>query len=112
MITLFAVHGNAVDGNAVDPDTGLIIDEHWELVRAHCSACHSTRLVTQNRGDRDSWLSMIRWMQDSQGLWPFDPVTEAGILDYLAANYAPLETGRRPPLDATLMPPNPWKESP
>ncbi len=96
--------------DSIDPASGLVMDEHWELVRAHCSVCHSIRLVTQNRADRDTWLAWIRWMQDSQGLWEFDPVTEAGILDYLATHYAPVAVGRRPPLDPALLPPNPWAE--
>jgi hypothetical protein len=88
---------------SVDPKSGLVIAEQWELVRAHCGACHSTRLVTQNRGDRESWLAMIRWMQDSQGLWQFDAATESAILDYLASNYAAA-------LDAALLPPNPYDD--
>jgi hypothetical protein len=92
----------------LDPDSGLAIDEHWELVKAHCSACHSPRLVTQNRGNRQTWLAMIRWMQDSQGLWAFDPVTESAILDYLEKNYAPSAAYRRAPISQPLMPANPY----
>ena len=88
-----------------DPATGLVIDDHWELVRAHCIACHSTQLVTQNRGSRETWLALIRWMQDSQGLWAFDATTETAILDYLEKNYAPLPASRRMALPPELMPP-------
>ena len=90
-----------------DPATGLVIDDHWELVRAHCIACHSTQLVTQNRGSRETWLALIRWMQDSQGLWPFNEETERILLDYLETNYGPAAAARRQPLPASLMPPNP-----
>jgi len=41
---------------------------------------------------------MIRWMQAKQGLWDLGP-NEPVILDYLAANYAPEEIGRRANLD-------------
>lgn len=92
-----------------DPQSGLIIDENWEVVKAHCGACHSTQLVTQNRGDRETWLSLIRWMQETQGLWSFDPATEDQILAYLSRNYPPLSVGRRPPLDPALMPPSPYE---
>ena len=95
---------------SVDPESGLIVGENWQLVRAHCGACHSTRLISQNAGDRDTWLSLIRWMQDSQGLWAFDPATESAILDYLALNYAPPAAGRRPALDPALLPPNPYDD--
>ncbi|MFT6778334.1 MAG: hypothetical protein ACJAV1_002273 [Paraglaciecola sp.] len=50
------------------PITGLVIGEHYEIVRAHCTACHSTKLVTQNRMIHENWLTTIRWMQKSQGL--------------------------------------------
>lgn len=94
---------------SIDPASGLIIDEGWELVRGTCAACHSASLVTQNRGDRETWEGMIRWMQESQGLWPLDPQTEAAILDYLAKNYAPVGSSRRAPLPSELMPANPYE---
>ena len=92
----------------IDVTSGLVIDEHWELVKAHCSACHSPQLVTQNRGSRQNWLEMIRWMQETQGLWQFDAVTEGAILDYLEKNYAPSASHRRAPLPKALMPQNPY----
>ena len=90
-----------------DSATGLEIAPGWELVRAHCGGCHSHKLVTAQRADRQTWLDMIRWMQDTQNLWTFDPVTESGILDYLAQNYPPQPNRRRAPIPASLMPPKP-----
>ncbi len=78
-----------------------------ELVRGHCSGCHSERLITQNRGTRDDWLRTIRWMQRTQNLWPLEPTVEKTILDYLATNYPPGRASRRPPLHPSLMPPGP-----
>ena len=86
-------------------ETGLIHDDGWELVFAHCSACHSLQLVTSNRGDRETWLRLIRWMQDTQNLWQIEASTEAGILDYLARNYGDLEPVRRAQLPPHLLPP-------
>ena len=74
------------------------------LVRAHCSSCHSERLVTQNRGTRDDWLRTIRWMQETQNLWAIPPDAEKAILDYLATHYPPGRAARRPPLHPSLMP--------
>ncbi len=91
-----------------DPDSGLIVDEHWQLVKTHCSACHSPKLVTQNRGNRQNWLEMIRWMQETQGLWQFDAATETAILDYLENNYAPQAASRRARIIRSLMPVNPY----
>ena len=88
-----------------DATTGLEIAPGWELVRAHCGGCHSHKLVTAQRADRQTWLDMIRWMQETQNLWAFDPATEAGILDYLSENYPPQPNRRRAPIPASLMPP-------
>jgi hypothetical protein len=84
--------------------TGLVEADGWELVYAHCSACHSLDLVVSQRGDRRTWLRLIRWMQDTQNLWEFSPQTEQRILEYLAANYPPGNSYRRAPLPPELMP--------
>ena len=86
------------------PDATLVRDEGWELVFAHCSACHSLRLVTSNRGDRDTWLRLIRWMQATQNLWQIEPNSEARLLDYLERNYGPQEAVRRAQLPAHRLP--------
>ena len=80
-----------------DPASGLVIDRGFEQVRAQCVACHSLMLVSQNRADREGWLQMIRWMQETQGLWPLGD-DEPVILDYLAKHYGPVPSGRRKPL--------------
>lgn len=87
-----------------DAATGLAIADDWQLVRAHCGACHSYRLVTANRGDRSYWLDTLRWMQRTQNLWPIPPEQEIKLLDYLATNYSESEWGRRPPLSPALLP--------
>ncbi|MBE1301066.1 MAG: hypothetical protein GJ680_14290 [Alteromonadaceae bacterium] len=78
-------------------------DQNVNLVRAHCTACHSESLITQNRLSREAWLETIRWMQKSQGLWPLG-AHEEPILDYLETHFSPKEQGRRPPIPAHLMP--------
>lgn len=83
--------------NGIHLATGLKIAEGWEVVRSTCTACHSAALVTQNRATYDGWKDMIRWMQETQGLWDLGD-TENDILAYLAENYAPEESGRRPNL--------------
>lgn len=91
-----------------DADTGLVKAEGWETVRNNCVACHSASLVTQNSGSRNHWENLIRWMQDTQGLWELQAETEETILDYLAEYYGPKEDSRRPALPRTLMPDNPY----
>ena len=99
-------HGTLAQGldqNRVDSSTGLKIAPGWELVKANCTFCHSASFITTQRGDRDTWLAMIRWMQNTQGLWPFDPATEKNLLDYLAGQYPPA-AGRRNNLPPALLP--------
>ena len=88
----------------VDKETGLINGTGLNQVKAHCTACHSAKLVSQNRMTRSGWLETIRWMQKTQGLWPLGSSEEA-ILNYLEKNYSPLETGRRRALSSGLRPP-------
>jgi hypothetical protein len=93
---------------SIDPATGFKMTGDWQLVRGHCTGCHSSKLITQQRGTAQQWLTMIRWMQAKQNLWQFDPDTESRIIAYLAENYPPDDARRRPALPADLMPPNPY----
>ena len=102
---LFAVASPALSAQElIDEQTGLVKDAGWELVRAHCGGCHSHKIVTSQKADRQTWLDIIRWMQATQNLWQFDPATETGILDYLARNYPPQPNRRRAPIPPSLMP--------
>ena len=78
--------------------TGLVYADHFEIVRATCTACHSGKLVTQNRASRAGWQQMIHWMQETQGLWDLGK-NEPLILDYLEKHYAPRNIGRRAALE-------------
>ncbi len=69
-----------------DPATGFIIDEHWQLVASQCTVCHSARLVTQNRMNRNGWQATIKWMQKKHNLWSLEE-NESLILDYLEKHY-------------------------
>ena len=93
---------------SLDPVTGLKMSANWEIVRAHCTGCHSARLITQQRGSAEQWLVMIRWMQEKQNLWQFEPDTENIIIAYLAENYPPSDAQRRTAIPPDLMPPNPY----
>jgi hypothetical protein len=88
----------------LDEKSGLALAPGFEVVSVQCTVCHSARLITQNRASREGWQDMIRWMQETQGLWPLGE-QEGLVLDYLAANYGTLSVGRRRPLPPELMPP-------
>ena len=82
----------------IDPATGFVIADGFELVRANCTGCHSSKLVTQYRATREVWLEKIHWMQRTQNLWDLGE-SEPKILDYLARHYAPNDRyERRQPL--------------
>ncbi len=87
-----------------DTETGLKIAPGWDTVKTNCTVCHSAQFITWQRGDRETWLSMIRWMQKTQGLWQLTPATENTILDYLATNYPPGKASRRKNLPPGAMP--------
>ncbi|MFT5166742.1 MAG: hypothetical protein ACI8P3_001974 [Saprospiraceae bacterium] len=80
--------------NGIHVQTGLIYATGFDQVRAHCTVCHSAKLVTQNRATKEGWEQMIQWMQATQGLWDLG-ANQDRIIDYLATNYAPEQKGRR-----------------
>ena len=82
------------DTTKYDKTTGLVVSEGLNLVITHCTACHSSKLITQFHTDRQGWLEKIRWMQQKQKLWDLGEA-EPKILDYLAKNYPPTEKVNR-----------------
>ncbi len=88
---------NAPIQNGIHQATGFIADKGLPIVISTCTACHSAKLVTQNRASKEGWKDMIRWMQKTQNLWDLGEQEEI-ILNYLAKNYGPEKTGRRKPL--------------
>ena len=105
---LLAMSATAIADDRVatelDPATGLVVAPGWLHVRAHCGGCHSHALVTAQRGDRATWLRIIRWMQETQNFWTLEPAVEAEMLDYLADAYKPAPPRRRAPLPDALLP--------
>ena len=65
----------------------------------NCTNCHSSKLVIQNRMDKERWVATIRWMQETQNLWDLGE-NEAIIVDYLVENYPLEKMGRRKNLSA------------
>ncbi len=77
------------DSNVVeyDSNTGFVIAPGYKIVTAHCIACHSARLVTQQGQSRSGWKEIIEWMQEEQGLWPIPQDQLEIILIYLSTHY-------------------------
>jgi len=86
------------DTAKLDKETGLVVDENLYMVKAQCTGCHSTKLISANHFSRDGWKQKIRWMQANHNLWDLGE-TEKQVLDYLEKNYAPQQmVSRRTPL--------------
>ncbi|TLU99582.1 hypothetical protein FEN17_19210 [Dyadobacter luticola] len=86
------------DTTKKDPETGMIVDGNFNMVKAQCTSCHSSKLIIANRFTRDGWKQKIRWMQANHNLWDLGE-TEKQVLDYLEKNYSPTAgIARRAPL--------------
>lgn len=83
-----------VGADSIDVVSGFIAKGNFQVVKRHCMACHSSKLVLQNRATREGWEEMIHWMQATQKLWDLGE-DEPLILDYLATYYGPQKKGRR-----------------
>jgi malonyl CoA-acyl carrier protein transacylase len=80
--------------NGIHVRTGLVDAVGLMTVVNNCTNCHSAKLVTQNRMNKERWVSTIRWMQETQNLWDLGPNEEV-IVNYLVTNYPPSKKGRR-----------------
>jgi hypothetical protein len=58
-----------------------------EEVYYACNACHSIRLVTQQRLSRQRWDELLDWMVAKQGMAELAADDRAVVLDYLATYY-------------------------
>lgn len=89
-----------------DSKTNLVIANGFEETRANCTVCHSAKVITASKLSRDAWTETIRWMQDTQNLWPLGE-NKSVIIDYLQTYYGQDSQRviiRRGNLTANLMP--------
>ncbi len=80
--------------NGIHVRTGLKEGVGMMETIQNCTACHSAKLIMQNRMDKERWTASIRWMQKTQNLWDLG-ANEDIIINYLVANYPPGKKGRR-----------------
>jgi len=90
------------DTARIDAESGMINDPNLMMVKAQCTACHSSKLILQHRFTRAGWVERIRWMQKYHKLWDLGE-SEKVVLDYLEKHYGPenaasIGTFRRQPL--------------
>ncbi|MBN8823830.1 MULTISPECIES: hypothetical protein [unclassified Spirosoma] len=91
-----------LDTLKIDAESGLVADANLMMVKAQCTACHSSKLILQHRFTRAGWQERIRWMQKYHKLWDLGE-SEKVVLDYLEKYYGPSSmeskaTFRRAPL--------------
>jgi hypothetical protein len=96
---IVSIHKVLIDSTVkLDTTVSLIKDTGYEMVEAHCTGCHSNKLITNFKADKDGWKERIRWMQKTQKLWDLGEA-EPIVLAYLAKNYGPVKKqSRREPL--------------
>ena len=103
---------DAQPGEAADANTAVAMElvqaPGFGLVLTYCVTCHGPRQFLQQRGDRATWLGLIRWMQRDHGMQPLPDGVEDPLVDYLAKHYGPEYAGRRKHLRPDLLPPNPY----
>ncbi len=58
-------------------------------VLGYCGSCHSMKLVTQQGLSRSTWVDVLEYMVDEQGMSEIDPQDELLVLDYLEEFYGP-----------------------
>jgi mono/diheme cytochrome c family protein len=60
-----------------------------------CGACHSLKLVSQQRLPRWRWEELLVVMKEKHGMPELDAADRAAILDYLSAQLGPPPRRRR-----------------
>jgi cytochrome c len=83
-LLLLAIPGSRA---AEDDLGGLPPGPGQEEVFYVCNACHSIRLVTQQRLDRARWDKLLVWMVEEQGMPAFEPGDRDRVLDYLDRHF-------------------------
>ena len=67
-------------------------------VEAYCGACHSLRLVTQQRLKHSDWEDVLVTMVKEHGMSELPPEDNTAVLGYLTKHYGPDTPASRPPL--------------
>lgn len=71
-----------------DPDFALLPEgPAKEDIYYSCSACHSVKLVAQQRLSRKRWDETLDWMVEEGGMAELDAEERAPLLDYLTAHF-------------------------
>ena len=93
-VTITAICGGALSFVGFYPDfevraDGLPPGTGRDLVISTCSACHSIRLVAQQRLSREVWDETLDWMVSEQGMPRLGTRDRQLILRYLSTHLNP-----------------------
>ncbi len=91
-------------GRAAEDYEALPAGPDRDAVYFNCSACHSIRMVTQQRLNRERWDELMDWMVEESGMHPLQPWARKRIVNYLAAHFGEEEE------DWDGLPPGPGRE--
>jgi hypothetical protein len=80
--------------NGIHVETGFVEAEGMMTTIRNCTACHSAKIIIQNRMNTERWNATIKWMQETQNLPDLGKNQEV-IVKYLVTNYPPQDVGRR-----------------
>ena len=72
------------------PELGVLVNEEWAgVTHAHCTVCHSERLVAQQGLTRTDWEELLEQMVEEHGMTPVEEPVRGRILIYLSTHYGP-----------------------
>jgi mono/diheme cytochrome c family protein len=60
-----------------------------EEVFYNCYACHSFRIIKQQRLPESTWDELMDWMVEKQGMAPLTPEDRKAIVSYLGKHFSP-----------------------
>jgi mono/diheme cytochrome c family protein len=60
-----------------------------EEVFYNCYACHSFRIIKQQRLPESTWDELMDWMVEKQAMPPLSPDDRKAIVKYLGKHYGP-----------------------
>lgn len=78
-----AIAQSAPDINDLPPGPGR------EEVFYACYACHSFRIITQQRLSESTWDELMDWMVERHGMPPLSPEDRRLVVAYLAKHFSP-----------------------
>ena len=79
--------GLAFGGTAGEAEENLPDGAGREEVEIYCAACHSLKIVVQQRLSRDAWDETLVWMVEEQAMDPLSQDERRLVLDYLATHF-------------------------